>query len=109
MIATVLDRLPIIRNGKLVQYQFEHYLKVIDIYSGKVNLDETVKDSFLDSIKDDPDRWVEFDHQPEKTYYPLFEIELRKVGHYFYPKISPRLYLSTDESDNLVFNETTKR
>ena len=53
--AIILDKIPIIKNKKVVQYRFNHYLKVIDVVKKNKDL-RTCVDSFKNSIKGDPDK-----------------------------------------------------
>mmetsp|Transcript_32024 Transcript_32024/g.31729 ORF Transcript_32024/g.31729 Transcript_32024/m.31729 type:complete len:125 (-) Transcript_32024:6511-6885(-) len=109
LLATELDRLPIVRDNAVVQYEFHHYLKVIDICKSTNTVDNCIQD-YLFRIGDDEDRNIAYETNVENNqWYPSFNNSTRKVGDLHYPKLFPKMYLSQAEIDSIIFDPATKR
>lgn len=109
LFALLLDKLPIIRNNKVVQYKFSQYLKVLDI----VKKNNTVRNSieiFRNSIRNDPDRWIEPICDINGQFiFPTFENSVDRSGVIISPKPMSRIYLSSKESEKILFSPEKNR
>ena len=103
--AILVDRLPVIKNWKVYQYKLNHYLKVIDIVGKKKNYQQCIE-AYKNSIRNDPDRWIEpFTDNLGHFLYPSFENSIKRVGYFICPKDNIRIYLTTRESESIFFDD----
>ncbi|OMJ66529.1 hypothetical protein SteCoe_36591 [Stentor coeruleus] len=110
LFAFILDRIPIIRNYKLVQFRFSHYIKVIDFVKREKDIKNSIE-AFKNSLKNDPDHWIE----PSLDYYghfiyPSFATSVVRFNEiYVYPKEISRIYLTNRETELYGFNSDKMR
>lgn len=110
LFAILMDRLPVIRHNKVVQFKYEQYLKVIDVIKRNKNLNISIE-QHRNSIKNDPDRWIEPIRDKEGMFIcPAFSNSvLNKEKHFVEPKQSSIIYLNLKESNSFIFNSYNLR
>ena len=107
--AVLLDRLPIIKNKKLVQYKFNHYLKVIDVLKKNKDIKNSIE-AYKKSIKNDPDRWIEpLMDNTGQFIFPSFQNSVNQQGILALPKPMSRIYLSSRESESIIYDSDNSR
>lgn len=109
LIGSFIDRLPVLKDGKVTQYVYENYIELVCFIETKRNFEKVYDyiESHMNDIKNDPDRWILGDNLEENQYY--FQsinrfTEMVKVNNLYYPKIIPPIYLTQEESDSLFFD-----
>lgn len=105
-----LDRLPKLRNNRVIQYYFSHYLRVIDFVKSEKQASDAIR-RYLSSIKEDSDRWIEPDLSLAAgcTEIHSFEnIVLMKHGKAL-PKHFSTVYLSGSETDSIMYDSGRRR
>lgn len=104
--AFILDRIPVIRNHKLVQFRFSHYIKVIDFVKREKDIKNSIE-AFKNSIKNNPDHWIEPSMDNYGHFiYPSFTTSVTRFNEiYVYPKEITRVYLTNKETELYHFNE----
>jgi hypothetical protein len=107
-----LDRLPVIRNDKLIQYNFHHYIKILDFTKNEQSANASIS-NYMNSIKRDPDRWIEpeqeLGYSNSSMISSFTNAVLKHTGHRVRPKKYSTVYLSSIESNSIVFDESKRR
>ena len=105
-----LDRLPKLRNNRVVQYYFSHYLRVIDFVKSEKQATDAIR-RYLSSIKGDSDRWIEPDLSMAMgtTEIHSFENIVQIKHRRALPKHFSTVYLSGSETDSIIYDSGRRR
>ena len=107
-----LDRLPTVKNGKVIQYHFSHYIRVIDFVKSEKMAKDAIR-RYLSTINEDSDRWIEPDltlavEHTESTIHSFDNIVIKKQGRVL-PKHFSTVYLSRDETESIIYDTGRRR
>ena len=106
---TEMNRFPAINRGFISYFTLTHHLKIVGFCQHQ-NMANDVIETYLKSIKNQPDLYI-IDDKYEEESYKLFqgaESSFRKVGNFFFPFVDSRIYLSPEEALSFKYDKVLK-
>ena len=106
----LMDRIPIIRENKIVQYRFENYLKILDFVDKEKDIQNSVS-RYIRSIQHDPDRWIDYFKDEKNSamsgYTHLYDFKSMVITHgkIVTPKSYSKVYLTQREANSIYYDE----
>lgn len=102
LFASLVDRIPTVRDEMVVLYSFEHYIKILALGETTEEINSSI-DDYLTLISKDEDRYI------EHADYPSFSNTFTRDEIFYRPKYFTKVFLSWEESHQVLFNNTTNR
>ena len=103
-----LNRIPHVSNHNLIYYSLEQHLKVVAIVE-KYGLAVDAMNRYLNTIKSNPDLYIENENCDNFALFSYSENVMRKMGQLNFPKVPSNIYLTSSESESMVFSPKLKR
>lgn len=110
LFAILMDRLPVVKLNKVVQFRYEQYLKVIDVVKREKDLHISIE-HYRNSLKNDPDRWIEpyYDYEGIPIYPSFSNSVIKNDQCLVLPKPISYAYINPNESNSIIFNSISQR
>jgi tetratricopeptide (TPR) repeat protein len=102
-----LNRVPYTSNQRLIYYSLQQHLKVLSIVTSENKAVEVIN-NYIESISSNPDLYIESQFHGDFKQFDS-QAYVRKVGNLYFPHITRKIYLTAEESENMVFDATNKK